>query len=397
LITATLTVDLVDESGRPVPEAEVTVFNIRTSALDQRYSDGNGHTDCQVEGEAADLFVITTNGYRVVGSTVDPHIGGAPTPYYYRLTSEVQQRVVLTFRPFKRPAGEFPRFWQANMCGITIEGLPPRPEAGRVPGLFLSWLYHLYDDATRAYCREVYLADYTHWLLSWPDARDAGLSPGQFAALCREIEDAGGRVCVMLSAKPTSSGAVVSIGETLADILRVLPALLEAGVLGYCVGWELSLWMTPDDLQWLIDALVAWIVPAGRLYVHLQEGYGSFQQPGTFFVNFWAKNVGKLTGILRQEIMAQSPNERRYGSGGVVDVLLRFCGYFGMPTDSGFGHPFDDVELEISANNRFNGVWDEATSDAYGQWAIDTPPQTGPTGVTVGVMGSGNGRLRHAA
>ncbi len=57
-----------------------------------------------------------------------------------------------------------------------------------------------------------------------------------------------------------------------------------------------------------------------------------------------------------------------------------------FPTDSGFGHPFDFVALEITAQPQFNGQMSEAEGNSWGQTAITTPP----VGRVI-VQGSGNG------
>jgi hypothetical protein len=293
---------------------------------------------------------------------------------------------------FKRPFTPAPRVWVANMCGIRIAGLPVVAGGGWDPTLFLSWFYHLYDAPTRAVIRAAMRAKgYTHWLLSWPDAQDAGVTPQGFLALCRELISAGFFPCPMLSAKPTSSARIMTIEQTLANILLVLPLLIGTIPLA-SIGWELSLWMSPSDLQFLIDQIAPMLTSSGcRLYVHLQEGYPSFQQAGGTVADFWWPQQGKLTGILLQRKLTQDkPAFRDW----INDCLLRFCGGFNMPDDSGFGHPFDPVMLEITASNQFNDGMSEAEGDTWGTWAMDSPARTGPHGAAVGIMGSGNGQTR---
>ncbi len=74
----------------------------------------------------------------------------------------------------------------------------------------------------------------------------------------------------------------------------------------------------------------------------------------------------------------------------IVDCLQRFAGQFFYPPDSGFGHPFDFVALEITAVDQFNGDMSEADGNTWGDTAISVPPEHGPLG-PVSVMGSGNG------
>lgn len=298
------------------------------------------------------------------------------------------------FGTTRQPFAPAPRRYTGNMCGTRVANLPPIPGGAADPSLVVTWLVFYYSAADRqriyANHRGKGLLDF---LVSWPDFQNAGGSPVGFQAHCDEVRAAGLRPCAMLSAKPTSSTDVRTIDETLANILLVLP-LLVGRVPRFCVGWELSLWLTPQDVQVLINALAPiWLQQPGTLgYVHLQEGYSSFQvTPGTF-ADFWNLQVGKLTGLLRQKILSQTPEEYRGESGGINDVLTRFAGNFNVVPDSGFGHPFDDIELEITATFQFDGSYTEAQGDALGQWAIDTPAQTGPAGA-VTLMGSGNGQL----
>ncbi len=235
---------------------------------------------------------------------------------------------------------------------------------------------------------------YTHVVLSWPDSRAFGQTPEQFVATCRELLEDGFYPCPFLTSKdfdPRDDAATI-----LARLEEILPLLVGVVPL-VCIGWELNLFLGATPLQTLIDAIAPRFTPSGcRVYVHFSEGVSAWQQPGTpehptSFADFWAGNVGKLTGILRQKVLAQTPAQYRDDSGGIRDVLARFAGGFNCPADSGFGHPFDDIELEISAALQFNGSMTEAEGDALGRWAISTPGVMGPLGM-VTVQGSGNGR-----
>lgn len=286
--------------------------------------------------------------------------------------------------PFK-PA---PRYWRGNMCGVRVPGLPPVQGGADDPSLVLSWFIDRYESSDRARIRDAWAKrGYTHVLVSWPDSRAVGHTPEQFGAMCRELIDAGFYPCPFLYSKDYDPRDFAGIKANIEPVLPFIVGLVPL----MCVGWELSIALTPTTVQQLIDWLCPLFTPAGtRCYVHFQEGYSSFQQPGHVFADFWNPNVGKLTGLLRQKILSQTPDQYRYDSGGIVDVLERFAGNFGVSPDSGFGHPFDDVELEITAQPQFNGTMTESEGDALGQWAIETPAASGPAGL-VGVMGSGNG------
>lgn len=288
-----------------------------------------------------------------------------------------------TLPPFKAA----PRFWTGNMCGVHVPGLPPVPGGASDPTLVLSWFYDRYPVEWRKEIRTVWhWKGYVHVLLSWPDCRahHGTAAAPFFASICAELVADGFYPCVMLCAKDIDPPDVPTIMRSMADVLPLLVPIVPL----FCVGWELSLWLSPTQVQQLIDWVAVAVVPKARLYVHFQQGYGSFQQPGMHFADFWNLNVGKLTGLLHQKILSQTPEEYRGASGGLVDILDRFAGGFGCAADSGFGHPFDLVALEITAMTQFEGSTSEANGDALGTWAIQTPAVGGVT-----VMGSGNGLL----
>lgn len=322
-----------------------------------------------------------SNSYFIKRQTGQPH-------------EEATQNVLAEIEAIVHPKPQPPfvpasRAWDGNMCGLRIPGLPPVPGGAADASLFLSWFYHLYGPEDRAKARAAYLQKgLTHWLLSWPDAQDAGLSPEQFKAVCAELADHGFSVCVMLSAKPTSSANVRDIHGTLANIMLVLPSLVGL-VPMFCVGWELSLWLSPTDLQFLVDQCApVWLAQPRTLgYVHFQERYMSFPEEGKDNAAYWRLQVGKLHGVLAQKMISQTDAQFRDW---INDCLQRMAGGFNMPLDSGFGHPFDFVMLEISAMTQFNGTCSEAEGNRLGRLAINAPAVTGPAG-TVRVMGSGNG------
>ena len=117
---------------------------------------------------------------------------------------------------------------------------------------------------------------------------------------------AGFYPCLMPAARITTSRRQ----RRIANIEAVLPSLVGVVPLA-CIGWELSLWLSPTDVQTLIDRYAPPFVAAGaRVYVHFQQGYGSFQQPGKTVADSWNPNVGKLTGLLHQKIVAQTRGYR---------------------------------------------------------------------------------------
>lgn len=283
---------------------------------------------------------------------------------------------------FKRPFKPAPRVWAGNMCGVRVPGLPAVPGGAADASLVLSWFYDRYTSGSRQLIRQRWKAKGdTHVLLSWPDSRAFGQSPQQFLATCRELIADGFYPCVMLCAKDIDPPDVPAI---LGNIASVLP-LLVGVVPMFCVGWELSLWLSPSQVQALVDALAPqWLKQHGTLgYVHFQQGYFAFQQPLGTTADFWWLQVGKLTGILHQRDLSW---DKPMYQARITDCLQRFNGAYFFPTDSGFGHPFDFVALEITAQPQFNGEMSEADGDAWGQVAINTPSSG-----DVSVMGSGNG------
>lgn len=287
-----------------------------------------------------------------------------------------------------------PRAYKGQMCGIHIPGLPAVEGGSPDPSLVLSWFYSRYTDpADRKAIRAAWkLEGYLDPLTSWPDDRAFELSPSRHADMLEELCADGLRPCEMLGSKlydPHDDGA-----GTLANINPVLDELAKRDVVSrYCVGFEMDLWNTFESLQVIVDGVSARVKPMGRpLYVHFSPGYADWRPnvPGSTFADYWNRQVGKLTGLLHQRVQAWSNEEWQAR---VVDVLQRFAGYFGVSPDSGFGHPFDFIELEISADDQYWGRITEEQGNQLGSFILGTPAVQGPTGVLVGVMGSGNGQL----
>lgn len=285
-----------------------------------------------------------------------------------------------------------PRFYTGNMCGIHVDGLPPVDGGSADPTLVLSWFYSRYSASDRARIRDAWKArQYLDVLVSWPDDRGFGFSVDQHVGMCRELCADGFRPCDMLSSKvydPHDDAA-----GTLANILPALKALVAADVVSrYCDGFEMDLWNTFDSLQGITDGIAAIVVPKRPLYVHFSPGYADWRpdRPGSTFADYWNVQVGKLTGLWHQRVEAW---DDALWQARVVDVLERFAGGFGVSPDSGFGHPFDFIELEISADDQFNGRVSEAEGDRLGSFILTTLPSMGPLG-PVPVNGSGNGTQR---
>lgn len=277
-----------------------------------------------------------------------------------------------------------PREYAGNMCGVRVPGLPPVDGGAADPSLVLSWFYDRYSSDDQFRIREAWGDKYPDVLLSWPDSRGYGVSAQEFGNTCQKLVGYGFRPCVMLSSKDYDprddfAGIIANIAPVIPYLVNIVPRV--------CIGWELSLWMSPETCQRLIDALAPTFNAYGaRVYVHFQSGYFAYQPNGQTTSYFWWQNVGKLTGILRQRDPNEDQGNQTEYQYRVEDCLVRFAGGFGFPRDSGFGHPFDDIELEITAMQQFNGEMSESDGNGWGQAAIQTPAQNG-----VHVMGSGNG------
>ena len=295
--------------------------------------------------------------------------------------------IALTPRPFEPPFHAAPRVWKGNLCGVRVLGLPPVLGGAADPSLVLSWFYDRYRPDDRARIRAAWkMRGYLDVALSWPDSRSMGATPDDFLATCRELRRDGFRPCPMLCSKDFDSADVTLILASVHELVTKLVA--SKAVSRVCIGWELSLWLSPTQVQDLIDRLAPVFVAYGcKVYVHFQQGYLSFPQPDHDNASFWWKQVGKLTGVLHQRSLDwdQPMYQAR-----LVDCLQRFAGQFNMPADSGFGHPFDLVAFEITASPQFDGSMTEADGDAWGRVALDTPGVNGPFGLVM-VMGSGNG------
>jgi len=383
-----LNVKVFDSNGQPIPSAIITLYvldkfwhecpmepRIRQQAnfynSDQPFAQGTG----------------TQGPFFVYGSVMAAGFDPAyfpMTPWDGTATLDIS--VALSF---KQPFKVAPRPWAGNMCGVHIVGAPAVPGGAADSSLILDWFYERYEPDFRAIIRATWKeAGIVDVLVSWPDSQEFGHTPAQFRAICQELIQNGFRPCAMLSAKPTSSDEIRDLQGTLENIMLVLPLILKL-VPRMCLGWELSLWLSPSDVQWLIDQLSPLILPNGtKFYVHFQEGYPSYQQPGGTVADFWHANVNKLTGILYQKKLSQN-NAEFLDS--LSDCLQRFCGGFNMPDDKGDGLPFDFIGLELSAQWQFNGQMTTEQGNALGRVAINAPHCFGPNGAEAWVLGSGNG------
>lgn len=279
---------------------------------------------------------------------------------------------------------EVPRTYAGNMCGVRVPGLAAIPGIPD-PTLVLSWFYAHYGPVDRALIRRAWKErGDIDVLLSWPDDRSFGLSPAQFLEVCRELANDGFRLCIMGCSKDDDPA---DVSEIVAGWTAVLPLLRDSSLpFRFCIGWELSLWLSPTQVQQLIDQAVIMLPPPTKLYVHFQQRYMSWTDGGTNAA-FWNANINKLTGILLQKLLSE--NDADFLDW-LHDCLERAAGNDGMPRELIDGHGVDLIMLEINAQLQFWGVETEEDGNRLGRLALSAPGVSGPAGTAV-VMGSGNG------
>ena len=274
------------------------------------------------------------------------------------------------------------------MCGVRVPGLQHNVAGGRFRDQALSWFYDRYTPEEQALIRAEWARrGYLDVLLSWPDSRVAGFSPQDFVQTCRELVSHGFRPCVFLLSKYYDPQDAPGCLRNVEEILPLLLAPRAASRI--CIAWEQSLFLSPQVVQTLVDAIAPRCVAVGiKCYTHDRGGYSKYPEdavPEVTFGAYWGRQVGKLTGILYQWNLDWHPEDFQPR---LTDILERFAGGFNCPADNGIdGHPFDLVALELTAQPQYDGSLSEAEGDRWGSLAITTPPVRG-----VRVMGSGNGR-----
>lgn len=284
------------------------------------------------------------------------------------------------------------RWFRGDFCGIDVPGLPFVTDgSSENPSLLLTPYIDRYSAANQNLAFTAYgQRGYTHWLLWWPNSRDAWTqSVAQFTATCQLIRSKGYWPVVSLYSKvydgqnpdPTKNDALIaSLNATLGSQWVC------------CIGFELDEFF---DAGAALQAAIDHICPQTTAfnvynYVHFSEGLTSWQGPtdpgggGAW----WTLQKGKLRGIFHQK---NNGWDCPVWQSKLNDLQIRFgSGAAGWPSDSGFGGPFDIVACEYSASARFPNAISESTAQGMGQEAIATP---GPGGSLppLGVRGFLNG------
>lgn len=360
-------------SGAPVVGAKVALTWIGGGAIGPSNADGYVAFTNVPKAPTEVTVIVSATGFV---SYSGPYTFGA-----------ANQDVPVALQSSIPIAPEAPREYCGNMCGVRIANLP-NVAGGKDPTLVLSWFYDRYDADGRKRVRDAWKArGYLDVLLSWPDSRDFGQSPDQFVGTCRELVADGFRPCVMLLSKYYDPAD--DFAGCMAHVDQILDKLLEPRCVSRIgIAWEQSLFLSPQIVQQLVDTIAPRCVAAGvKCYTHDRGGYAKYPEnatPEISFGEYWRRQVGKLTGILYQWNLDWHPDDLQPR---LTDILERFAGGYGCPADSGFGHPFDLIALEITAMRQYDGQMSEADGDTWGTKAIETPAVNG-----VRVQGSGNGR-----
>lgn len=198
-------------------------------------------------------------------------------------------------------------WWRGNAFSVTIPGLPwlPGLTSSVNPERCLTWfLWHpLWADWVDTILTLHAERGYTHFTLSWVDARDFGLTIEQFVAICVRVRSWGFEVHVMFEAKdgPATDQTWDSYWAT--NIAPVLQALIAANAIQHaCPGWEFDGWNIPGGpTQTIIDGFAAICGPADvKLWMHFNAGKTAWFADGSNRFAWWQDQVGKLDGLLYQ-------------------------------------------------------------------------------------------------
>lgn len=276
------------------------------------------------------------------------------------------------------PDGPDINFWRGDAWGTTPAGGLGAVAGGSdaAPQQALTWFLDRYTPSEQQAILDQYRRDgYTHFALSIPDSRDGnGQSVEQYVATSLRVKAEIPFVAHFLSSKdfdPWNATAATRMAA-ITPYVDALVHNLAADIL--VVGWELDLWNDPHLLQDFIDALAS-RYPSLPLYVHFSTYHTAWQFDGEPRAAFWARNVGKLTGLLYQA----NP----------TDPCGLMQAHFGdaLSTASGL-KGFKLVAWELVAQQQFFGRVSEDQANARGWEVLNTP------GGVVGITGFGNGARR---
>lgn len=279
---------------------------------------------------------------------------------------------------------------RANLWGLTLPGLELIPGGARGPAQdrMLTYLFNRYTRESQARGIRTYAGyRYTHWWMSWPDARATGQSIQDYVDDCKRIQDGGvPYICHMGRSKdfdPRDADPTLDA--------PLMEALLKAKVIAHwSPWWEASLAEDPEAFHQTIDHDAAILVPEGVIVgIHLQEGYADFGPDGaghaqTFWNRCIAVGVKRLYYQYRSDVDAQQgpwSAGMMQARGNDVSVRLVAGGLWGLP-ESVEWDVFEQCGVELF-NNLVDGdgrLATEDTADLKGLEGLCTPGPLPPSG-----------------
>lgn len=199
-------------------------------------------------------------------------------------------------------------WWRGNAWSVTIPGLPwlPGLTSSLHPERCLTWFFGhpLWKDWEDQILYAHAIRGYTHFTLSWPDARRFwGATVQDFVATCAKVRSWGFDVHVMLGSKYDDPQDQTWDGYWNGAVTPVMQAMTAAGVVQHvCPAWEFNFFNIPGDVtQGIIDGVSGLAQPFGvHTWMHFSTEVTWWGAAGDDRFQWWARQVGKLAGILYQ-------------------------------------------------------------------------------------------------
>lgn len=249
------------------------------------------------------------------------------------------------------------RWWRGDAWSVTVPGLPtiynaqgqPTSSAGE---RVLTWFIDQYGRDFEDKILDAHLVrGYTHFSIC---PQESMLGPSQmslddYVAMSVRIRKAGFFVHHLLRSKVYEPH-----GGNPDDMNPIIDALLAAGAMQVLTpAWE-SNYLSPDQVQALIDHDSARVGMRCSIMLHFYPHYISWPgPPPDDSAKWWHRQYGKVDGLLYQADPSWTAGMM---AARVNDALARLCpgGMYGLG-DSGRGHPIDVVAWELVATKQFYG------------------------------------------
>ncbi len=194
---------------------------------------------------------------------------------------------------------------RANWFSVEVPGLPwVDGQSSEHPFMVLSYFLQKYSPDWQAKILDAHaIRGYSHFMLSWTNARQDGLTITDFVALALKAKSWGFVVHVMLAGKDTDPHDQDWNGLK-SNVQPVLEALIAARAVDMVSMWECNLWNIPGaPFQSILQGIRDICIPAGvDQWVHFGTECVWWGEPN-YLPNrtaWWAAQVGILTGILYQ-------------------------------------------------------------------------------------------------